>query len=68
MLFLLLAEDPVQGPLQHTLQETIKTSVADPFLFYTYPDPRIRFVKKRIRIRPNFFSSDYPKNYLLLHI
>ena len=48
------------------------SSVADLFHFDTDPDPdrRIRFVEKRIRIRPriekiqffyNFFSFDYPK-------
>ena len=46
-------------------------SVSDPF--HIDPDPRLRFVETRIRIRTkieeisifmlNFFSFDYPKNY-----
>ena len=58
---------------------SVKTSVVDPFHFNTDPDPRIRLVEKRIllRIRPkiekittfyNLFSSENPKNYLLLYI
>ena len=51
-----------------------KSSVADPFIFGTDPDPRISFVKKRTRPKIekcqlfyDFFSSDYQKNYLLLY-
>ena len=52
-------------------------SVADPFDFDTDPDLRIHSVEKRLRIRSKIdkmstfistlFSSDYPKNYLLLY-
>ena len=49
-------------------------SVADPFHFDAAPDPRLRFVEKRIQIRPkmeknarlfySFFSFDYPTKLL----
>ena len=49
-----------------------KGSVADPFNFFTAPDPQIRFVEKRLQIRPKsfsnpFFSSKYQKNYSLMY-
>ena len=60
------------------LARSVIVSVADQFHLNTNPDPRIRFVEKRIRIRTkiekytnffqHFFPSDYPKSdhYVIL--
>ena len=56
-----------------TIHVHLLVRISDPFHFDfdKDSDPRIRYVEKRIRIRPiyikkkyNLFSSDYPKNIL----
>ena len=52
------------------MEETLASSDVGPFHFD--PDPRIDFVEKGVRFRPNIekiptlFSSNYPKNYYVI--